>query len=157
MYKVLTVFGTRPEAIKMAPIIAELEKYPSLIVNKNCITGQHKEMVGPLLKLFNIRIDHDLDVMRANQSLEHITTTVLLGTSRIIRDGQFDLVLVQGDTTTSMAAALAAFYCGTRVGHVEAGLRTFDKYHPFPGESNRRIIDSVSSFLLILTLHGKTF
>lgn len=144
MLKVLTVFGTRPEAIKMAPVIAELEKYPALIENRNCLTGQHREMVAPLIDLFNIRVDYDLDLMRENQTLEHITTSVLHEVSRILRDERFDLLLVQGDTTTSMAAALAAFYCGVKIGHIEAGLRTFDKRHPYPEEANRKIIDAVA-------------
>lgn len=142
--KVLTVFGTRPEAIKMAPLIAELERHPGRIDNRNCLTGQHKDMVAPLIELFGIRVDHDLDLMRPNQTLEHITVTVLQEVGRILRDEQFDLLLVQGDTTTSMAAALAAFYAGVKVGHVEAGLRTFDKHNPYPEESNRKIIDAVA-------------
>lgn len=142
--KVLTVFGTRPEAIKMAPLIAELERHPGRIDNRNCLTGQHKDMVAPLVELFGIRVDHDLHLMRPNQTLEHITVTVLQEVGRILRDERFDLLLVQGDTTTSMAAALAAFYAGVKVGHVEAGLRTFDKANPFPEESNRKIIDAVA-------------
>jgi UDP-N-acetylglucosamine 2-epimerase (non-hydrolysing) len=144
MLKVLTVFGTRPEAIKMAPLIAELEKHPGLIENRNCLTGQHKDMVAPLIDLFGIRVDYDLNLMRENQTLEHITVSVLQEVSRILRGEHFDLLLVQGDTTTSMAAALAAFYLGVKIGHVEAGLRTFDKHHPYPEESNRKIIDSVA-------------
>ena len=144
MLRVLTVFGTRPETIKMAPLIAELERYPTVIDNRNCLTGQHKDMVAPLLDLFAIRVDYDLDLMRDNQTLEHITTRVLQEVGRILREEHFDLVLVQGDTTTSMAAALAAFYAGVRVGHVEAGLRTFDKCHPYPEEANRKIIDAVA-------------
>jgi len=144
MLKVLTVFGTRPEAIKMAPVIAELEKHPGLIENKNCLTGQHKDMVAPLIDLFGIRVDYNLNLMRENQTLEHITVSVLQEVSRILREEHFDLLLVQGDTTTSMAAALAAFYCGVRIGHIEAGLRTFDKFHPYPEESNRKIIDAVA-------------
>lgn len=142
--KVLTVFGTRPEAIKMAPLIAELERHPGRIDNRNCLTGQHRDMVAPLVELFGIRVDHDLKLMRPNQTLEHITVTVLQEVGRILRDDKFDLLLVQGDTTTSMAAALAAFYAGVKVGHVEAGLRTFDKHNPYPEESNRRIIDAVA-------------
>lgn len=142
--RVLTVFGTRPETIKMAPLIAELERYPGRIENRNCLTGQHRDMVTPLIELFGIRIDHDLDLMRPNQTLEHITVTVLQEVGRILREEKFDLLLVQGDTTTSMAAALAAFYAGVKVGHVEAGLRTFDKYNPYPEESNRKIIDAVA-------------
>lgn len=144
MLKVLTVFGTRPEAIKMAPLISELEKHPGLIDNKNCITGQHKDMVESLIELFDIRVDYDLNLMRENQTLEHITIGVLQQVSRILREEHFDYLLVQGDTTTSMAASMAALYCGVKVGHVEAGLRTFNKYHPYPEEVNRKIIDSLS-------------
>ena len=151
MLKVLTVFGTRPEAIKMAPVIAEMEKFPAAIENRNCLTGQHKDMVAPLIDLFGIRVDYNLNLMRENQTLEHITVSVLREVGRILRDDHFDLLLVQGDTTTSMAAALAAFYCGVKIGHVEAGLRTFDKQHPYPEEVNRKIIDSVSDLFFAHT------
>ena len=151
MLKVLTVFGTRPETIKMAPLIAELEKYPAKIENQNCLTGQHRDMVAPLIDLFSIRVDHDLNLMKENQTLEHITTSVLTEVSRILREDEFDLLLVQGDTTTSMAAALAAFYAGVKIGHVEAGLRTFDKAHPYPEESNRKIIDAVADLFFAHT------
>lgn len=144
MLKVLTVFGTRPEAIKMAPLIAELERHAGRIDNRNCFTGQHRDMVMPLIDLFGIRVDHDLNLMRENQTLEHITVGVLREVGRLLRDERYDLLLVQGDTTTSMAAALAAFYAGVKVGHVEAGLRTFDKRNPYPEEANRRIIDAVA-------------
>jgi len=149
--RVLTVFGTRPEAIKMAPVISELEKYPGLIENRNCLTGQHKDMVTPLIQLFGIRVDYDLNLMRENQTLEHITVRVLQDVGRILREEHFDLLLVQGDTTTSMAAALAAFYCGVKIGHIEAGLRTFDKLHPYPEEANRKIIDSVADLFFAHT------
>jgi len=155
MLRVLTVFGTRPEAIKMAPVISELEKHAGLIENRNCLTGQHKDMVAPLLELFDIRVDYNLDLMRENQTLEHITTGVLHEVGRILREDPFDLILVQGDTTTSMAAALAAFYGGVRIGHVEAGLRTFDKHHPYPEEVNRKIIDSVSDLFFAHTEAAK--
>jgi UDP-N-acetylglucosamine 2-epimerase (non-hydrolysing) len=144
MLKVLTVFGTRPEAIKMAPLIAELERHPGVIDNRNCLTGQHKDMVAPLIELFGIRADYELNLMRENQTLEHITVSVLQEVGKILREEKFDLLLVQGDTTTSMAAALAAFYAGVKIGHVEAGLRTFDRHHPYPEESNRRMIDAVA-------------
>lgn len=144
MLNVLTVFGTRPEAIKMAPLIAELERHPGKIRNRICLTGQHKDMVAPLIDLFNIRADYDLNLMRENQTLEHITVSVLQEVGRILRQEKFDLLLVQGDTTTSMAAALAAFYAGVKIGHVEAGLRTFDKNHPYPEEANRKIIDAMA-------------
>jgi UDP-N-acetylglucosamine 2-epimerase (non-hydrolysing) len=149
--RVLTVFGTRPEAIKMAPLIAELERHPGRIINKNCLTGQHKDMVASLVDLFDIRVDYDLNLMRENQTLEHITVSVLQEVGRILREEKFDLLLVQGDTTTSMAAALAAFYAGVRIGHVEAGLRTFDKHHPYPEESNRKIIDAVADLFFAHT------
>lgn len=155
MLKVLTVFGTRPEAIKMAPLIAELGRHPTAISNRNCFTGQHKDMVTPLIDLFDIRVDYDLNLMQENQTLEHITVTVLQQISRILREEEFDLLLVQGDTTTSMAAALAAFYAGVKVGHVEAGLRTFDKNHPYPEESNRKIIDSVADIFFAHTDRAK--
>ena len=155
MFKVLTVFGTRPEAIKMAPVIAELEKHPERIHNRNCLTGQHKDMVAPLIKLFGIRADHDLNLMRPNQTLEHITVTVLQEVGKILRNEKFDLLLVQGDTTTSMAAALAAFYAGVKIGHVEAGLRTFDKANPYPEESNRKIIDAVADLFFAHTVLAK--
>jgi UDP-N-acetylglucosamine 2-epimerase (non-hydrolysing) len=151
MLKVLTVFGTRPEAIKMAPVIAELERFPRLIENRNCLTGQHKDMVAPLIDLFNIRVDYDLNLMKENQTLEHITTNVLHEVGRILRERHFDLLLVQGDTTTSMAAALAAFYAGVKIGHIEAGLRTFDKRHPYPEEANRKIIDAVADLFFAHT------
>jgi UDP-N-acetylglucosamine 2-epimerase len=128
----------------MAPLIAELERHPGVIDNRNCLTGQHKDMVAPLIDLFGIRVDHDLNLMRENQTLEHITVSVLQEIGRMLREEKFDLLLVQGDTTTSMAAALAAFYAGVKIGHVEAGLRTFDKHHPYPEESNRRMIDAVA-------------
>jgi UDP-N-acetylglucosamine 2-epimerase (non-hydrolysing) len=151
MLRVLTVFGTRPEAIKMAPLIEELERFPTQIENRNCLTGQHRDMVASLLDLFAIRVDYNLNLMRDAQTLEHITTTVLREVGRILREERYDLLLVQGDTTTSMAAALAAFYASVRVGHVEAGLRTFDKRHPYPEEVNRKIIDSVSDLFFAHT------
>ena len=144
MLKVLTVFGTRPEAIKMASVIAELERHGSIIRNRNCFTGQHRDMVQSLIQLFGIRVDYDLDLMRVDQTLEYITTSVLEQVGEILRRDEYDYVLVQGDTTTSMAASLAAFYNGVRVGHVEAGLRTYDKLQPYPEEVNRRIIDSTA-------------
>ena len=144
MLKVLSVFGTRPEAIKMAPVIAELGRHAGRIDNRNCFTGQHRDMVLPLIRLFGIRIDHDLELMRENQTLDYLTIRVIEEVSRLLRAERFDWVIVQGDTTTSMGASLAAFYCGVKVGHVEAGLRTWDKLQPYPEEVNRRIIDSVS-------------
>ncbi len=144
MLKVLSVFGTRPEVIKMAPVVKELEKHPDRFISKTCVTGQHRQMIDPLLKLFQIEADYDLDIMRPNQSLEHVTTAILTRMGEILERDRPDYVLVQGDTTTSMAASLAAFYQKVKIGHVEAGLRTGNKYQPYPEEVNRRIIDSVS-------------
>ena len=144
MMKVLIVCGTRPEVIKVAPVIKEFKKFPKEFVCKVCITGQHREMIDPLLKLFDIRADYDLNLMKANQDLEHITTTVLHEIGKIIDQEKFDYLFVQGDTTTAMAASLAAFYKRVKVGHIEAGLRTWNKFHPYPEEVNRKIIDSVS-------------
>jgi len=155
MLKVLSVFGTRPEAIKMAPVIAELTRHPGTILSRTCFTGQHRDMVQPLLQLFDIRVDHDLNLMRENQSLEYLTVRVLEEVGKILREDEFDYVLVQGDTTTSMAASLAAFYRGTRVGHVEAGLRTYDKAQPYPEEVNRKVIDSVTDLFFAHTEHAK--
>jgi UDP-N-acetylglucosamine 2-epimerase (non-hydrolysing) len=128
----------------MAPVIQELERHPDRLVCRTCVTGQHRQMIDPLLKLFGIRIDHDLNVMVRNQSLEHITCAVLNQVGEILRAERPDYVLVQGDTTTSMAASLAAFYQKVAVGHIEAGLRTGNKLHPFPEEVNRRVIDCAS-------------
>jgi UDP-N-acetylglucosamine 2-epimerase (non-hydrolysing) len=144
MIKVLIVFGTRPETIKVAPIIMEMKKHPGEIICKTCITGQHRQMVDPFLKIFDIAPDFDLNIMRENQTLEYITTSVINKMSDIIKSEDPDYLMVQGDTTTAMAAALAAFYNRTKVAHVEAGLRTGNKYEPFPEEINRKIIDGLS-------------
>src|SRR3989338_3946973 len=152
---ILCVFGTRPEVIKMAPVIKELKKHESKINCCVCVTGQHRQMIDPLLKLFNIKPDYDLNIMKTNQNLEHITTTVLKEIGRLIEKEKPDYLFVQGDTTTAMAAALAAFYRKVKVAHVEAGLRTWDKQHPFPEEVNRRIIDSVSDLYFAHTQNAK--
>ena len=155
MIKVLLVFGTRPETIKVAPIIKELEKYPDQFIYQTCITGQHREMVNSLLELFNIKADFDLGIMRDNQSLEYITTSVINKVSEIIKANCPDFLIVQGDTTTAMAAALAAFYNRTKVAHVEAGLRTYNKYEPYPEEINRKLIDSLSDICFAHTNQAK--
>ncbi|MEL7154850.1 MAG: UDP-N-acetylglucosamine 2-epimerase (non-hydrolyzing), partial [Pseudomonadota bacterium] len=136
--RVLSVFGTRPEAIKMAPVIRAIETSPALEC-RVCVTGQHAEMLQQVTDLFGIRPDHDLAVMRAGQGLTYITTAVLEGMEDVLRSENPDAVLVHGDTTTSMATALAAFYAGIPVGHVEAGLRTRDLSAPWPEEANRQI------------------
>lgn len=141
--KILTVIGTRPEAIKLAPIIRALRERPEL-PSVVCVTGQHRDMLDTALGLFRIVPDHDLDVMTDNQAPAQVAAAVLAKLDPVLRTEQPDWVLVQGDTTTTAAAALAAFYRRIRVGHVEAGLRTFDKRHPFPEEVNRRVASAIS-------------
>lgn len=144
MKKILSIFGTRPEAIKMAPVIQELERHPSLFQSVVCVTAQHRQMLDQVLNLFDIRPDDDLDIMRPKQDLFDVTCNVLQGLKKVLVAQKPDLVMVHGDTTTAMAASLAAFYCQIRVGHVEAGLRTHNKYAPFPEELNRRLAGVLS-------------
>lgn len=134
--KVLTVFGTRPEAIKMAPLFHKLQKEPA-IEPVLCVTAQHREMLDQVLELFGLVPDHDLNIMKPNQSVSQITTNVVLGMEKVLQEVKPDIVLVHGDTTTTFATALAAFYQKVPIGHVEAGLRTYDKYSPYPEEMNR--------------------
>lgn len=143
--KVLLVFGTRPEAIKMAPVYMELSKHKEIepIV---CVTAQHREMLDQVLTLFKIKPDYDLDIMVHNQNLWTLTSNVLLKMKEVFEDCKPHIVLVHGDTTTTMATSLSAFYAQIPIGHVEAGLRTFDRFYPFPEEINRVVTDSVSSF-----------
>lgn len=138
MIKVLSIFGTRPEAIKMAPLVKALEKHPSF-ESKVCVTAQHREMLDQVLNIFDIKPDYDLDIMKNRQTLAEITTNALIGLEQIIREVKPDIVLVHGDTTTTFVGSLAAFYSKVKVGHVEAGLRTFNKYFPFPEEINRKL------------------
>ncbi len=144
--KALIIFGTRPEAIKMAPLINEIEKNSDSLSSIVCVTAQHRHILDQVLDLFNIKPDFDLDIMKDNQNLWSLTSDVLLKTKEVIEKVKPDIVLVHGDTTTSMAAALSAFYAKIPVAHVEAGLRTFDKYYPFPEEINRVFVDSLCSF-----------
>lgn len=144
--RVLTIFGTRPEAIKMAPLVKEIEKNADSLESFVCVTAQHRQILDQVLELFNIKPDFDLDIMKENQNLWSLTSEVLLKTKDVIDKVKPAIVLVHGDTTTSMAAALSAFYAKIPVGHVEAGLRTFDKYYPFPEEINRVFTDSVSTY-----------
>lgn len=141
--KVMTVFGTRPEAIKMAPLAIELRKYDE-IEPVVCVTAQHRQMLDQVLEIFGIKPDYDLDIMKTRQSLVGITTRVLEGLDEVIKKEKPDIVLVHGDTSTSFVAALAAFYNQVKVGHVEAGLRTYDKYSPFPEEMNRQLTGRIS-------------
>ncbi|MGE0887060.1 MAG: non-hydrolyzing UDP-N-acetylglucosamine 2-epimerase [Blastocatellales bacterium] len=141
--KVLSIFGTRPEAIKMAPVVKALSKEPGRIESVVCVTAQHRQMLDQVLSLFDIAPDYDLNLMRPDQSLAQITAASLTELDRVISQEKPDWVLTQGDTTTAMVGALAAFYHRVKVGHVEAGLRTWDKYQPFPEEINRKIADAV--------------
>ena len=132
--KIITIFGTRPEAIKMAPLVKELEKREE-IESKVCVTAQHREMLDQVLEYFESKPDFDLNIMKSKQSLTGITNRVLEGLEEVFIKEKPDMILVHGDTTTTFAGALAAFYQQIKVGHVEAGLRTFDKYFPFPEEN----------------------
>ncbi len=142
--KVMTVFGTRPEAIKMAPIVLELQKHPDTIEPVVAVTAQHREMLDQVLNLFQIKPDHDLNIMAAGQTLFDITTRAMMGLDKVLTEEKPDIVLVHGDTTTTFAGALAAYYHQTAVGHVEAGLRTHNKYSPFPEEMNRRLTGCIA-------------
>lgn len=144
MIKVLSVFGTRPEAIKMAPVVRELRCHPKTIVSKVCVTAQHRKMLDQVLELFDISPDYDLNVMAENQTPTQAASAILKELESVLQAERPDWVLVQGDTTTVAAAALAAFYARVKVGHVEAGLRTRDKWQPFPEEINRRVAGVVA-------------
>jgi UDP-N-acetylglucosamine 2-epimerase (non-hydrolysing) len=146
MKKIMLVFGTRPEAIKMAPLIKEFKKYPDKFQIIVCVTGQHREMLDQVLKIFEIVPDYDLNIMKKGQDLYDITSRVLLGMRDVLNKENPDVVLVHGDTTTSMAAALATFYCQIPVGHVEAGLRTQNIYSPWPEEMNRQITSRIATY-----------
>lgn len=141
--KVMSVFGTRPEAIKMAPLVKELSRCPDL-ESICCLTGQHREMLDSVMDIFQLKSDYDLNIMEKRQTLSTITTKTLLGMDRVIDECRPDLILVHGDTSTTFAGALSAFYHQVPVGHVEAGLRTWDKYSPFPEEMNRTMVGDIA-------------
>lgn len=145
MKKVMLVFGTRPEAIKMAPLVKEFQKYANDFETIVCVTGQHREMLDQVLKIFDIHPDYDLNIMKAGQDLYDVTSRVLTGMRDVLKEAQPDVVLVHGDTTTSTASALAAFYQQIPVGHVEAGLRTYNIYSPWPEEMNRQITGRIAT------------
>lgn len=151
MKKIVLVFGTRPEAIKMCPLVNEFKKHNDIFDTKVLVTGQHRQMLDQVLKVFNIVPDYDLSIMKDNQTLFDITTNVLNGCKSIFEKEKPDLVLVHGDTTTSFAAGLAAFYLQIPVGHVEAGLRTYNIYSPYPEEFNRQSVDSFASYMFAPT------
>ncbi len=146
MKKILLVFGTRPEAIKMCPLVNTLKARGDTFDVKVCVTGQHREMLDAVLKAFDVQPDYDLDIMKSQQTLFDITANVLLRMKTVLDDAQPDIVLVHGDTTTSFAAALSAFYLQIPIGHVEAGLRTNNLYSPFPEEFNRQAVDIVAEY-----------
>jgi UDP-N-acetylglucosamine 2-epimerase (non-hydrolysing) len=139
--KVLCIFGTRPEAIKLAPVVRQLQLEPACDTVRVCVTAQHREMLDQMLDVFHIAVDYDLNLMQEDQSLTALSASILMGLEPVLRAEHPDWVLVQGDTTTAMIAGMAAFYQRVRVGHVEAGLRTRDKWRPFPEEINRRLVD----------------
>ncbi len=146
MKKIMLVFGTRPEAIKMAPLVKELEKHPDKFETVVCVTGQHRQMLDQVLDIFCIKPDYDLNIMKQGQDLYDVTSRVLTGMRDVLSESCPDIVLVHGDTTTSMAAALAAFYQHIPVGHVEAGLRTRNIYSPWPEEMNRQITGRIATY-----------
>ena len=149
--RVMSVFGTRPDTIKMAPVVRALQSHPD-IVARVCVTAQHRQMLDDLLEFFAITPDYDLNVMSEDQSLTEITTRVLIGMEPVLREARPDVVLVHGDTATSTAAALAAFYRRIPVGHVEAGLRTSNRWLPYPEEMNRRLTATLATYHFAPTL-----
>lgn len=146
MIRVLTVIGTRPEAVKLAPVVLELQKHPEFFIPQVCVTAQHREMLDQVLALFEIVPDIDLDLMRPGQSLSELTARIISKMDIVLKENKPDLVLVQGDTTTVMAVSLVAFYNQIFVGHVEAGLRSHDRYSPFPEEINRQLTGVLSNY-----------
>ncbi len=146
MKRILTILGTRPEAIKLAPVILELLRHPTKVQSFVCVTAQHREMLDPILEWFQIKPDFDLNLMQHNQDLAKFTSRAIISISNVLSQVKPDAILVQGDTTTAMVAAIAAFYQHIPVGHVEAGLRTGDRYSPFPEEINRRIVSVLATF-----------
>ena len=153
--KVLTIFGTRPEAIKMAPVVKELNRQSDWFESIVAVTAQHREMLDQVLQTFDIVPDYDLDVMKVNQTLSEITSNVLIGLDKVMKEAKPDIVLVHGDTTTTFAASLSAYYNQIKVGHVEAGLRTWDKYAPFPEEVNRQLTDVIADIYFAPTIESK--
>lgn len=155
MKKVLIVFGTRPEAIKMVPLVKEFKKYPEYFDMKVCVTGQHREMLDQVLELFEVKPNYDLNIMKAGQDLYDITAKVLLGMRDVLKEFQPDIVLVHGDTTTTIATALSAFYEKIAVGHIEAGLRTGNIYSPWPEEANRLLTTQITKYHFAPTQKNK--
>ncbi len=152
--KTLTVFGTRPEAIKLAPVLQKLQRFPK-IESRVCVTAQHREMLDQVLKIFEIHPDYDLNLMRPNQSLYQLTADVLVAVESVIQKEKPNIVITQGDTTTAFVASLAAFYAQIKIARVEAGLRTFNKYSPFPEEINRLLADQLADLHFAPTERAK--
>lgn len=146
MTKILIVFGTRPEAIKMSPLVKEFKKYPDIFQTNVCVTAQHREMLDQVLSFFDIIPDYDLDLMKPDQNLYSLTSNIITGMKSVLEDFKAEYVFVHGDTTTAMAASIASFYNGSKICHVEAGLRTQNKWSPFPEEINRQIISRLSDY-----------
>ncbi len=146
MKKILLIFGTRPEAIKMAPLVKEFKRYSELFDTKVCVTAQHREMLDQVLDFFDISPDYDLDLMKPNQNLYNLTAEIIVQLKSVLEDFNPDYVFVHGDTTTTMAGSIASFYSGAKVCHIEAGLRTYNKLSPFPEEINRQITGRVSDY-----------
>lgn len=155
MIKNLIIFGTRPEAIKMAPLVNQFKKRNNYFDTKVCVTAQHREMLDQVLDFFEIKPNYDLDLMKPNQNLYTLTSDIILGLKPILEEYQPDYVYVHGDTTTTMAASIAAFYSGAKVCHVEAGLRTHNKYSPFPEEINRQVTGRIADYHFAPTLQSK--
>ncbi len=153
--KLMTVFGTRPEAIKMCPLVLEMRKYPEYIQPIVAVTAQHREMLDQVLELFGIKPDYDLNIMTSGQTLYDVTTRALMGLKPVMEEAKPDMVLVHGDTTTTFAGALAAFYAQIPVGHVEAGLRTGNKYSPYPEEMNRKLTGAIADMHFAPTATSK--
>ena len=153
--KILFIFGTRPEAIKLAPLIKEFEKYKKSVSVEVCVTGQHREMLDQVLDFFDMTVNYDLDIMKSNQSLFDITSLLVKGLERVLKSASPDLIFVQGDTTTAFVGALSGFYKKVKVAHVEAGLRSLNKYSPFPEELNRVLISHLADFHFAPTQKAK--
>ena len=154
MKKIMLVFGTRPEAIKMCPLVNELKTRKN-VETVVCVTGQHRQMLDQVLKAFDVEPDYDLSIMKDKQTLFDVTVNILQRIKEVLEAEQPDVVLVHGDTSTTFAGALAAFYRGVKVGHVEAGLRSFDKYSPFPEEMNRKLVSSIADLYFCPTVNNK--
>jgi len=154
MIKVMSIFGTRPEAIKMAPLVKELEKNEN-IQSIVAVTAQHRQMLDQVLEIFDITPDYDLNIMQSGQTLADITTRALNGLDKVIKEAAPDIILVHGDTSTTFAGALAAFYNQVKIGHVEAGLRTYDNYSPYPEEMNRKLTGAMTNLHFSPTVSNK--